>query len=113
MMWSSSSCSRRPYAGTQETFEKPSNLSLLSRQASPQLTRWSQVTHYYFDDCIYYTPAFSDETVGKLQLRDLSSIQDGQPRPNSFLGERFDPPAISPAPKRKTLKHVWKRFINR
>jgi hypothetical protein len=84
-----------------------------SRQVSPQLTRWSQVTHYYFDDCIYYTPAFSDETIGKLQLRNLSSIQDGKPRPNSFLGARLDLPAFNPAPKRKTLKHLFKMFINR
>ncbi|WCM25710.1 phytanoyl-CoA dioxygenase family protein [Sphingomonas sp. QA11] len=58
-----------------------------SWQSDPRLTRWSQVTHYYFDDCIYYTPAFSDEAVGRLHLRDLISISDGQPRPNAYLGE--------------------------
>ena len=58
-----------------------------SRQIDNTLTRWSQVTHYYFDDCIYYTPAFSDETTGELALRDLISIQDGLPRPNAYLGE--------------------------
>lgn len=58
-----------------------------SRQNDPCLTRWSQVTHYYFDDCIYYTPAFSDEAMGRLQLRELLSVSDGQPRPNSYLGE--------------------------
>lgn len=58
-----------------------------SRQNDPKLTRWSQVTHYYFDDCIYYTPAFSDEAVGRLQLRDPVAISDGQPRRNSYLGE--------------------------
>jgi hypothetical protein len=30
-----------------------------SVQHDPARTRWSQVTHYYFRDCIYYTPAFS------------------------------------------------------
>ena len=58
-----------------------------SRQNDLRLTRWSQVTHYYFDDCIYYTPAFSDEAVGHLQLRELVSVVDGQLRPNSYLGE--------------------------
>ena len=58
-----------------------------SRQHDPRLTRWSQVTHYYFDDCIYYTPAFSDEALGRLQMRDLVAVSDGQPRPNSYLGE--------------------------
>lgn len=58
-----------------------------SPQSDPRLTRWSQVTHYYFEDCIYYTPAFSDETLGQLQLRDIVGIDDGNLRPNSYLGE--------------------------
>lgn len=58
-----------------------------SKQTNPTLTRWSQVTHYYFDDCIYYTPAFSDEVLGKLQTREMVAIHDGQPRPNRYLGE--------------------------
>lgn len=62
-----------------------------SRQTDVRLTRWSQVTHYYFDDCVYYTPAFSDEVTGKLQLRNLVSISDGLPRPNTFLGEIVKP----------------------
>lgn len=58
-----------------------------SLQTDARLTRWSQVTHYYFDDCIYYTPAFSDEALGALQLRDITAISDGLPRPNRYLGE--------------------------
>lgn len=30
-----------------------------ARQNDPQRTRHSQVTHYFFDDCRYYTPMFS------------------------------------------------------
>lgn len=63
-----------------------------SRQNDPTLTRWSQVTHYYFDDCIYYTPAFSDEAVGQLRLRDIIAINDGERRPNSYLGKEIDSP---------------------
>lgn len=58
-----------------------------SRQTDPTLTRWSQVTHYYFEDCVYYTPAFSDETTGQLALRDLVAIHDRKPRANMYLGE--------------------------
>ena len=58
-----------------------------SRQTDARLTRWSQVTHYYFDDCIYYTPAFSDEALGRLQLREPVAISDGLPRPNVYMGE--------------------------
>lgn len=58
-----------------------------SHQTDPRLTRWSQVTHYYFDDCIYYTPAFSDEALGQLDLRNLRSVTDGEPRLNTYLGK--------------------------
>ncbi|MEN7538290.1 phytanoyl-CoA dioxygenase family protein [Aurantiacibacter flavus] len=68
-----------------------------SRQSDPKLTRWSQVTHYFFDDCIYYTPAFSDESLGRLALRDLVSVEDRQPKPNTYLGE-----TIGNAPTAKT-----------
>nr|WP_247711938.1 phytanoyl-CoA dioxygenase family protein [Qipengyuania qiaonensis] len=61
-----------------------------SRQTDPTLTRWSQATHYFFDDCIYYTPAFSDEALGRLALRDLVSITDQKPKPNTYLGETVD-----------------------
>ncbi len=58
-----------------------------SAQNDSRLTRWSQVTHYYFENCIYYTPAFSDEALGKLQMRRIASITDGGPRPNLYQGE--------------------------
>lgn len=58
-----------------------------SAQNDPRLTRWSQVTHYYFEDCIYYTPAFSDEALGKLQMRRIESITDGRLRPNLYQGQ--------------------------
>ncbi len=81
-----------------------------SPQHDPRLTRWSQVTHYYFDDCIYYTPAFSDEALGRLQLRELVSVADGQPRPNSYLGEVVE----SPRPSRRSLvRRIASRLFGR
>lgn len=88
------------YGANEETFLARKGQALIwtanllhggSHQANPHLTRWSQVTHYYFDDCIYYTPAFSDEALGRLDLRSLRSIADGQPRPNTYLGEKIEP----------------------
>ena len=35
------------------------------------LTRYSQVTHYHFSDCKYYTPNFSDRKAGKIAYRDV------------------------------------------
>lgn len=53
----------------------------------PARSRWSQVTHYYFADCLYYTPAFSDEPLGRLDLRRIINIATGAVEPNSLLGE--------------------------
>jgi hypothetical protein len=69
-----------------------------SVQTNPNLTRWSQVTHYFFDDCIYYTPAFSDEFLGRLLLRNIVSIADGTKKPNLYLGEEILPPPSPAAP---------------
>lgn len=61
-----------------------------SLQTDPCLTRQSQVTHYYFEDCLYYTPAFSDEAMGELELRRVTAIHDGRVRPNIYLGAEIE-----------------------
>ena len=58
-----------------------------SPQLDPTRTRWSQVSHYYFADCIYYTPAFSDEAIGELDTRSIENIATRQFEPNRYLGE--------------------------
>ncbi|WP_319941182.1 phytanoyl-CoA dioxygenase family protein [Sphingomonas glaciei] len=58
-----------------------------SVQTDHSRTRWSQVTHYYFEDCIYYTPAFSDEALGDLAVRSIFNIAADRPQPNLYLGE--------------------------
>ena len=57
-----------------------------SFQTDPTRTRWSQVSHYYFEDCIYYTPAFSDEAIGELDTRSIENIATGEFEPNRYLG---------------------------
>lgn len=57
-----------------------------SPRTDRSLTRWSQVTHYYFENCLYYTPAYSDETTGNLALRKIVDIASGEAVPNRFLG---------------------------
>lgn len=47
-------------------------------------TRWSQVTHYYFEDCAYYTPMASDPFYGLINFRDIG---DGAIVENKYLGE--------------------------
>jgi hypothetical protein len=74
----------------------------------PTRTRWSQVTHYYFDDCIYYTPAFSDEPLGLLDLRAIVDVETEELKPNLYLGEPFgaDEPPSDPS----LIKRVRRRL---
>jgi hypothetical protein len=75
-----------------------------SRQNDPARTRWSQVTHYYFDDCTYYTPAFSDPLAGNLDLRRITDISTGKVMPNIYV----DRP-ISEVPGRNALTAVARK----
>jgi hypothetical protein len=52
----------------------------------PGRTRWSQVTHYYFDDCVYYWPAASDFVTGELLLRDVVDVATGEHVPHRYNG---------------------------
>lgn len=51
-----------------------------------QLTRWSQVTHYFFEDCAWYAPLFSDPFYGQIYFRRLLNIQTGQPMTHHYAG---------------------------
>lgn len=66
--------------------------SNLLHGGSPHLdkskTRWSQVTHYYFEDCAYYQPIHSDPFRGLISFKqpiDLTTLQRTIP---SFSGRR-------------------------
>lgn len=48
-------------------------------------TRWSQVTHYFFDGCVYVTPLYSDPEIGEWFVRlDLENIATGRPVVQSY-----------------------------
>jgi hypothetical protein len=49
-------------------------------------TRWSQVTHYYFDDCAYYTPMLSDPFRGHIAFRHPTDITRDVAMPNQPNG---------------------------
>lgn len=53
---------------------------------APQLnlnkTRWSQVTHYYFENCVYYTPMHSEPYKGLIDYRNIINICTGEIVPN-------------------------------
>jgi ectoine hydroxylase-related dioxygenase (phytanoyl-CoA dioxygenase family) len=51
----------------------------------PQSTRFSQVTHYYFKDCVYYTPMLSNMATKELFLRRfLVNIRNGETLVNNW-----------------------------
>lgn len=50
-------------------------------------TRHSQVTHYFFEDCIYYTPMYSNIRAGEYRLRKIKDLRTGQPITPSYNGE--------------------------
>lgn len=49
-------------------------------------TRWSQVTHYYFDGCSYYTPLVSDPFFGSIYFRDIVDISTGEKKAQLYAG---------------------------
>ncbi len=53
-------------------------------------TRHSQVTHYYFDGCLYYTPMHSNRTVGAYELREhIIDITTGAEVKQTWNGRPF------------------------
>jgi hypothetical protein len=76
-------------------------------QIDNTLTRWSQVTHYYFEDCVYYTPAYSDEHLGMLDLRQITNVATGEIEPNSWLGSPL--PGASRNAQVGRKKSFWPR----
>jgi len=56
-----------------------------SRQKNPEITRWSQVTHYFFDSCAYFTPMLSNTYLGQLAVRELTDISTGKPIRNIYV----------------------------
>jgi len=65
-----------------------------SQQTNPSITCGSQVTQYS-EDCIYYTAAFSDEAVERLDLRTPLVVSDGLTRDGSHLGENIKERPVS------------------
>jgi hypothetical protein len=53
----------------------------------PERTRLSQVTHYYFEDSLYYTPQDSDLVEGRLALRDIRDLRTGRMVPHVYRGQ--------------------------
>lgn len=55
-----------------------------SRHRDPERTRWSQVTHYFFEGCTYLTPLGSDAVYGQIDYRRVQNILTGETVPNCY-----------------------------
>jgi hypothetical protein len=58
------------------------------KQNDPMRSRFSQVTHYYFRDCSYYTPQDSDPFYGNIFFRQITDIATGNEVPNMVSGHK-------------------------
>ena len=72
-----------------------------SRIGEQGSSRRSQVTHFYFDECVYITPMFSSMRSGRYAARTPFHIEKGQPVRITFNGE---PVAFRPAGERMTFE---------
>ena len=58
-----------------------------ARQLDPGRSRHSQVTHYFFEDCCYYTPLLSNPFMGRIAFRTIMNVGTGELIPNRLNSE--------------------------
>ncbi len=52
-------------------------------------TRYSQVTHYYFDDCMYYIPLISDAFLHRIHFKEVRNIITGKVVNHIYNGDKI------------------------
>ncbi|MGB3508709.1 MAG: phytanoyl-CoA dioxygenase family protein [Microcoleaceae cyanobacterium] len=53
-------------------------------------TRYSQVTHYYFSDCMYYIPLLSDPFLQRIHLKEVRNIITKKVVNHIYNGEKIE-----------------------
>lgn len=83
--------------------------------ADPARTRLSQVTHFYFEDCSYYTPLRSDLARGKVWFRQIRDVTTGRLVPSRVGGRRIPVPLSSRAVtlQRSLLRRLGRPAVRR
>ncbi|MGN8108351.1 phytanoyl-CoA dioxygenase family protein [Paraburkholderia sp. 22098] len=77
-----------------------------SKQTDPARTRWSQVTHYYFENCVYYTPVVSDPAFGRTYYRQIKDASTGFIQPNVYSGVEVDHEVIE-----RSMPNAFERYV--
>lgn len=81
-------------------------------------TRQTQVTHYYFEGCLYYTPLLSDMGLGRLHTRNVHDVRTRQPVQQYYNGLPIMnpgqwPPTVTGDPERvpsDRMKALLRKF---
>jgi hypothetical protein len=78
-----------------------------SPQKDTRRSRWSQVTHYFFEGCGYTTPMYNDVYQGVIEYRDIVNVSNSSRVANVISGEnlRFFFPK-----KRKIFRKIRSAF---
>lgn len=81
-------------------------------------TRWSQVTHFFFEDCLYTTPMFSNPVAGEWFLRSISDIGTGKKHHGTYNGQKIRRKNIGDlrfliSPHAGFNKRDWDYFVGR
>ncbi len=63
-------------------------------QRDKNKTRWSQVTHYFFEDCAYYMPLASMPYLGAVEYREHINIATGEPVRQAVNGMPLTPEIV-------------------
>ncbi len=63
-------------------------------------TRHSQVTHYYFEDCFYYLPLFSEPFFGRTYYREVIDIAESRFVPHRQAGKD-----LALTPEQETVRY--------
>lgn len=66
-----------------------------SQMVDKKRTRWSQVSHYFFDDCAYTTPVANDLYHGQIYFRDLIDISTRRKVHHTFSGVKVEDSLIN------------------
>lgn len=53
-------------------------------------TRYSQVTHYYFSDCMYYIPLLSDPFLHRIHLKEVRNMITGKVVDHIYNDEKIE-----------------------
>ena len=70
-------------------------------------TRHTQVTHYYFEGCRYYTPLYSDPAIGQFAWKRVIDVTTDRPVEHVYGGR-----AVA-LPLRQRLRYVAEDRLNR